>query len=510
MPAVGFDTPSGQPRVLILALDAAEPSLLRRWADDGTLPAIKSLLDAGAVARLRNPPGLSGATWPTLNSGKTAASHARYYYSQLGPRSYRTRLITPKNIDTPPFWARLAALGKRVVVVDIPKTHPVRGLSGIQIVDWANHDGDILDGFLTWPAELQGRLDQRFGPDPFGRRAFGVRGPSDFDSFVRGLCANVERKGELIRWLMRDAPWDLFFASWDDCHWAGHFGWRLHDVDHPHHDPRLAASLGDPVKRVLEAADASIAKVLAQAPADTSVVLLASHGMGPGYRTCEMLDPILRRLEGGGESTRRRVYGRLRQVWDRLPGRVHRPLAGAKNLIREGLLAKDRARRRWFAVPSNNDGGSIRINLVGRDPQGKVQPGDDYDACCAWLMDELKAIEDADSGRPIVREVYKLAEHMRGPRQHQLPDLTVEWDTAAPVSRVRSPRIGELAVSVSPWRSGEHLPDGLMIVHGAGIRAGAADDLRAEDFAPSVAALLGLTLADVDGRAVAWLAPQRA
>jgi predicted AlkP superfamily phosphohydrolase/phosphomutase len=487
-------------KVLILALDSAEPALLRRWAAEDRLPNIKRLMEQGTGARLENPPGLSGATWPTLNTGVTAARHARYFYSQLRPGTYRTGLFSPKDIKVPPFWSALSGAGKQIVVVDVPKTYPVEGLDGVQIVDWANHDGDIVEGFLTWPPQLGAGLDERYGPDPFHRRYFGVRGPDDFAAFVQGLRANVERKAKLIGDLMDERPWDLLFACWDDMHWAGHFGWRLHDETHPHHDPDLAASVGDPVEQILVTIDRCIGDLLQKTGPDTTVLLLASHGMGPGHRACEMLDPILRRLEGIPVGMRGTSYRGLRQVWDNLPGRLHNPLNPLKDFVRENLLARDRAGRSYFTLPCNNDGGCIRLNVAGRDPEGIIQPGTEYDERCRWLTDELKELVNVDTGQPAIREVYKLPDLMQGPFADQLPDLTIRWNSDPPISRIASPRIGEIEMQVSPWRSGEHLPDGLLVAAGPGTQPGTtAADIRAQDFAPTVARMLGVPLPGVDG-----------
>jgi predicted AlkP superfamily phosphohydrolase/phosphomutase len=497
------------PKVLMLALDAAEPDLLLRWAGDGKLPAIGRLLSRAAFAKTDNPPGLSGATWPTLITGVTAARHGRYGYCQLRPGSYRMRLMTPGELRFPPFWSRLSDAGKRVAIVDVPKTHPIEGLNGLQICDWANHDGDIIDGLRTWPRGLARDLDRRYGRDPLDSGgSFGIRGPRDFSGFARGLCANVERKARLVLDVMDREPWDLVFAAWDDVHWAGHFGWRLHDSAHPYHDPGLADKVGDPLERVLTAVDKWFGVILERVGPDTTVLLLSSHGMGPGYCTRELVEPILRRLEAAPE-TGASIYGGLRGIWDMLPPGVQRSLAQAKDHFRENLLASKRARRRYFGLTTSHDGGSVRINLVGREPQGRVQPGADYDACCRQLIDEFKAIVDADTGEPVVREVYRPREHMQGELQDLLPDLTIEWGAKSMIRRIRSPGIGEIEVPRGPWRSGEHLPQGLVACSGPGVPTGPIPSrMHAQDLAPTVGCLLGVPIPDVDGVAIEAMAGQ--
>jgi hypothetical protein len=265
--------------------------------------------------------------------------------------------------------------------------------------------------------------------------------------------------------------------------------------------------VGDPLELVLSALDGCISRILERAGPRTTVILLSSHGMGPGYFTRELLEPILRRLEAT-PGTRSSIYGRLRVAWDTLPQQIQRPLARTKDLFREHLLENDRARRLCFALPASNDGGSIRLNVMGREPQGRIRPGADYDAHCRWLTDELKAVVNAETGEPVVREVYRPRDFMRGEMEDVLPDLTIEWRADSPIRRIRSPRIGEIPVSLSPWRSAEHLPQGLIVGRGPGISPGPiTTEVRAQDLAPTVGRLLGVPMPDLDGTPIEGMGP---
>ena len=75
-------------RVLILALDGAEHSILTRWAAEGLLPNLQALIERSSTALLQNPPGISGATWPTLHTGIGPGRHGYYclLYTSPSPR----------------------------------------------------------------------------------------------------------------------------------------------------------------------------------------------------------------------------------------------------------------------------------------------------------------------------------------------------------------------------------------------------------------------------------------
>ena len=67
-------------------------------------------------------------------------------------------------------------------------------------------------------------------------------------------------------------------------------------------------------------------------------------------------------------------------------------------------------RARAFAVPSNNMTGAIRINLKGREPEGVVEPGAEYEALRREIADALTVLENPETGRPAVQWVARVEE----------------------------------------------------------------------------------------------------
>ena len=123
-------------KLLVLALDAASPPLLRQWGADGTLPNIARAMSRGVVADTRAPEGMEvGATWPTFYTGLNPAGHGMCWSDRVLPGTYRQQGLSMFDVDhLTPFWRTLSAAGKRVVVLDVPFTPPATGINGIQVV----------------------------------------------------------------------------------------------------------------------------------------------------------------------------------------------------------------------------------------------------------------------------------------------------------------------------------------------------------------------------------------
>jgi predicted AlkP superfamily phosphohydrolase/phosphomutase len=327
-------------------------------------------------------------------------------------------------------------------------------------------------------------------------------GPAPERTLRDQLLARIAQKTAIAEELLAREPWDLFMTAFGDSHCVGHQCWHLHDPGHPRHDPALVAALGDPVRDVYRALDAGLGRLLGHVAADTTVIVVLSHGMAAHYDATYLLDDVLRRLEGQPAPVSRRLLDRTRRAWKRLPLGFTERFTGLAQRVDRAPDAADRSRRRCFAVPTNANCAGIRLNLVGREPSGILHPGPDADAFCSRLAADLHELVDPTSGRPLVKEVLRTAEVFPGEHSSDLPDLLVRWHRDTPISGVASERIGRIVrPDTSTRRTGDHRPEGLFYVRGPGVVPGEVrDGVRAEDFAPTMAALLGLTLAGVDGR----------
>jgi len=163
----------------------------------------------------------------------------------------------------------------------------------------------------------------------------------------------------------------------------------------------------------------------------------------------------------------------------------------------------DFERSKAFCLPTDLQG-YIRINLKGREPTGTVAPGAEYDRVCDGIEQELRGLRNAESGAPVVAEVYRTQRLYAGAGHlDSLPDLCVLWNAASPVRAVESRAYGRIEQGDrSAVRSGNHRPEGFFAAVGPqvdpSVPAKRGDIL---DIAPTVFSLLGQELPlDWDGR----------
>jgi len=289
-----------------------------------------------------------------------------------------------------------------------------------------------------------------------------------------------------------------------ESHCVGHQFWHLHDPKNPKHNPELLKEMGDPVRKIYMALDDAVGRLLEYADAATTVVLHCSHGMSTHYDATYCLDWVLRRLEGQPKPRMRTLLDHARKQWKKLPLRVTELVADLARTVNRLPDASDRANRLCFVVPTNANAAGIRLNLVGREPQGKIQPGEEADEFVTNLIADLETLVEPSDGRKLVRGIVRSRDAFPGQSVDLLPDLFILWNRNKPITGVSSAKTGKLiAQDISSGRTGDHRPGGLFIMRRNGVPAGTTlPRINDEDIAPTLAACLGVTLSNVNGHSI--------
>jgi hypothetical protein len=156
---------------------------------------------------------------------------------------------------------------------------------------------------------------------------------------------------------------------------------------------------------------------------------------------------------------------------------------------------------RAFYVPNNDLNPPIRINLIGRDPFGKVAAGRAYAELRDFLLTRLGELVNADTGKPALREVAAMVittpdrsstacRHRRNVEHRRFIDA------------LYSPGYGTVVGGHRDHRTGGHSAHGFLAlapVNGASAPLAGAD---IKDVAPTVLRLLGVPIpADMEGTA---------
>jgi predicted AlkP superfamily phosphohydrolase/phosphomutase len=504
-------------RLLVIGLDAGDRDLIAEWAASGDLPTFRKLMDTSVWGDVVNPRGLeAGSCWPTFYFGLSPSTTCQFDGGRhFDPEGYGEVGYRPEKSRVDPIWTTLSKAGKTCGVIDAPYSYPTDEINGMKVVDRSGHvpsgSGNYLD-FRTFPPELADEINDKFGEDLAGGHSSDFIPVTNLEGArkFRDLYVNrVDNKAALSLHYFKQKPWDFFMTVFTEAHCVGHRCWHLHDVNHPDHNPEFAKELGNPLKDTYVAIDRAVGQLVEAAEGKARVLVYLSHGMGPRVSATKLLDRILVRLENKKVATQTDpLMSIVRSAWRAMPDTIRRPLWGLRDKVSHDGFQPNRQGRRFFEVYANDRTGGIRINLIGRDSHGMVQPGAEYDTLCEQIIADLRDVINDDTGEPLIAEIQRTCEDFPGEALHYLPDILVTWNQNHPIHAASSPKIGRVDLTglINDVRTGDHRPGGRFFGLGPGwphVRLN--ETVNAADFVPTLTGLYPVDLPRTDGHAIAAL-----
>ncbi len=420
--------------LVILGLDTGDFDCIRRWAQEGYLPTIASIMERGCWAKTTGPETVCEyGMGLTLFSGISRKDHGYYYFRQLKPETYKLQKVAPIHVKAPPFWSHLREGNKKVLIVDVPDIAPVRGLAGLQLSNWAMHHS--FSPPAAEPAELLEEVRRVFGP----RMIIPVKPKSTLQEdrhVYRCLLKRIEKKGELCRHLLSRDSFDLTVAFFSETDPASHYFWKYRCEAQNLENSGNKGELSNAIRNIYQAIDREMGLLLKQLPEETNVVVCSLYGIQDEYPTSTLIESFLRQLgyqaspekiNAAKSSFLERIRKLIPETW-RFALSRHLPATVQERLLTDTLeQGTDWSKTIAFAIPSLFTS-FVRVNLQGREPQGIVKPGEEYEKVLEQLEKDLKLLVDPQTGKPAVKRIARTTQLFHCDPPVSLPDLFVEWE----------------------------------------------------------------------------------
>lgn len=453
-------------RVLVIGLDCMTPQFVF-GPGRFDLPNLARLMRNGCWGKLEScHPPITVPAWASMMSSKDPGTLGIYGFRNRKDHSYdgmftaNAAAVREKRV-----WDILSRQGKKVVVLGVPQTYPVKPVNG-----W------LVSGFLapnteaefTYPKSLAQELREAVGEYIIDVKDFRT---DDKDQLLGRIHDLMENRFAVARHLMDTKPWDFFMMVEMGVDRLHHAFWRFCDPEHPEFQP------GNPYEHVLreyyQAVDARIGELLERVGEETAVLVVSDHG------------------------AKSMIGGVCVNQW----------------LIDEGLLTVNddlSGRKRfedcdvdWSRTKAWSSGGyyaRVFLNVQGREPQGIIAP-EDYEAVRDDLVRRIESMTGPD-GQPLNNRAHKPQD-----LYHQVngvaPDLIVYFGDL----RWRS--VGSVGYDSAFTFENDTGPDdanhdyhGIFILDDRSGRGGMeVTGLQLMDVAPTVLSLLGVDVpADMQGK----------
>ncbi len=502
-------------KVFVIGLDGVPFDIIRQWADEGHMPVFKRLIEEGVAGSLGSTmPPTSGPSWSSFTTGKNPGKTGIYDFLYRRPGSYVFPPVSARMRSGRSLWSILSERGKKVGVVNLPISYPVEKVNGVLVSGWMT---PYYAKDYTYPPELAAEIDREVGDYRIYPAETFAEGRKD--AFFKACDELLELLTRTTMHLMDRDDWDFFMTVYFDTDRVFHQLWHYLDPAHPWRadDKR---DLSTPVKRYFSRLDADVGRLLDKLPEDTRVMVMSDHGMGTAARFI-VLNNLL--LETGwikladDAGTRMKAFAFRRGFTLRNVHKIVDRLGLAKHAEYKNVYSFDGVLKRFFLSFLNVDWrrtraysfgrhyGSLYLNVNGREPQGCVAPGKEYERAREELSETLLSYVDPELGRRLFARAIKREDLYAGKHFDEAPDLIVTpqdpTDIVFGLSDFGSNRVWDATYRYS----GMHREDGMIIAHGPGVRSGESFAGGAViDLAPTILHWMDQAVpADMDGRPLA-------
>ena len=379
----------------------------------------------------------------------------------------------------------------------VDKSAPLKGIGRFKLLSVSPHlqlyfspvnfHPDCHPVAFSWPPEYASALEKRFGlfktigwPEDTWSLPSGV---GDEELFLEDMKFTLAKDEQILEGLLEDAKDDLYVQVFYFTDRIGHLFWRFLDPGHPLYDAKKAERYAPEVLEAYRRMDEIVGKARKLAP-NATLIVCSDHGFS-SFRRGVNINTWL-----------------ARNGYMALKGQTGDPATLEKLFdTRELFQNVDWSRTKAYSLGF----GGVYVNLVGRERDGIVLPGAEYEAVRRGIREGLEALVDPVTGERPVTRVWTREEMYTAFEPNLIPDLRVGNNLNYRISWQGS--LGEVPPDVlddntKPW-SGDHCSTDPSLVRGIFFSSRKIDrpDPAMVDVAPTVLKTLGLPIpAAVDGK----------
>jgi predicted AlkP superfamily phosphohydrolase/phosphomutase len=329
------------------------------------------------------------------------------------------------------------------------------------------------------PAELSASLRRDLGPytEPLSISSL-VTGWIDPQGMIEEFRAQALWQARAALHLTRDLGYAAVFTKWHAFDKFYHFFFQKIDTQSPLYCPEEFEYYEGIHQQILQVADEMVGVVLGDMTSETLLLVISDHGLMP---------------------SRRHLY-----LNNFLANRGYLATTGDPDA--RGQIRVDWRRTRAVAHPFTQ----VWINTKGRDPDGTVNPGDEYESLRDEIIAALRDWKDPDTGQHIMSQVFRIEDGapygLGAPTDGDIrffccPGYSVFRTTAVTADRrevapARGPFLGDHGSCLPTARLGRGSETAMLFMAGPRVRQGYSrpNPMRISDILPTALTCLGWPL----------------
>lgn len=364
-------------KTVVIGLDGTPYSLIQKLVQQGTCPNLSRLVTVGSLREMRSThPAVSSVAWTSFMTGVNPAKHGIFGFVDRIPHTYDIYYPNSVHVMSKTIWDLLGNYGKRSIVINVPSTYPASEMNGILIAGFVAIDL----ARATFPKSIIPVL-----------RKMGYKIDVDTqliheseDDLLNDLFLTLEKRIHTILHFIKNEAFDLFIGVFTETDRLHHFFWKYLEKT----NPKYSHLFFDCYRKI----DTAIGEIVKNIDNDTTFILLSDHGFCMLKREIHL------------------------NHWLKEERFLHFKKIPPKSLSDIGSGSKA------YCL----DPGRIYVNLKGREPNGCIEYGNEYEQLRNIIISRLKEIKDPVTRTNIVDKIHKREDIYCGKYFDRAPDLVIE------------------------------------------------------------------------------------
>jgi len=468
------------PHTLIIGIDGINLDLITRLLPSTTLPTFNSLKEDCPFGDLRSViPTHSASAWASFFTGQTPAGHGVFDFKHRLPDGHY-RHAKPDSKHT--FWHQIGEHGYRVGVYNFPITYPPEHINGWMVSGMLSSD---LNKF-AYPEELNEVILRNF-PDYILDTEW-VLYENKPEKLIQDLTLMVNQRAQVGLFLLNNYPVHCFAMAIIASDRALHSLWRFLDPLHPDYDHDQAYKLQPAIHDLFLTIDSVLANILQNVENDPNLILLSDHGFQQSYWQFNVDSWLESNDWLVSERSSRNFVSLIRKIETPKIRSLRRQIL--PDMSRHLSAFTPGGTVNWqktfaFCPWTFNQG--IRLNVKGRESQGIVSPGQEYENLRDEISDALMSARNPATGAAVISMVEKTEQVYSGNYIKEMPDLIFDVKPGYAIGTHR-----QQLYEHTGWVSGDHNLEGLVLIKSREMPASIINNARLIDIAPSILSTFGI------------------
>lgn len=466
-------------KLTVVGLDGAHWELIEPWIEDGSLPNIEKIIEFGVWTDMESClPPVTFPNWKCYSTGKNPGKIGIFWWENIDFEQRRIYHPFFRKLGHREIWDYIGETGRKVGIIGIPGTYPVRKVNGFMIAGGP----DAEEKEFTYPEKLEETIKENYG---FRVRPHRLISPNT-ERGAREIQNIIDVKFKVAKVLAAEYRVDFLQVTSFEINTMHHFYWD----DEKTKDcwKTIDSHIGDFVK-----------------DRDSNLILMSDHGSNE----IETVFNINTWLE-------RKGYLRTRAQSVGVPKFLHRAGFTQDKLLKLAQLLRLRGLTSKVPntlvqrIPIESQGVEKQSSMIDWKRSKAIASGQgplylnahdqqERDTLARELKEELEGLRKLGTDEKIVEKVYFREELYSGRYLDEAPDLVIDQ-----ARRVHIPGgIGTKEVFTSPrrWRA-ENKKLGLFAAYGPDIKQGGKiRNIQILDLAPTILHIFNIPIPkDMDGR----------